>query len=204
MGFIKKHNNTFGTKKSLKDTSLILKSEDDGKYRPHTKVSESTVKKLDIIKGATAVQTKKNMDFLKHSLQEAGKQDPDKPNVEKYEKEILLQNGKNYYLNSLFYLVMASFRSDKQDQKYILTQASEELEKSISDETKKIEYYEEKFFYIKSFEKFNKNRKHNTSTFYPYNLLSKDFMIDKVNRIPEPILIHKTQATATFIFPLFK
>ena len=40
------------------------------------------------------------MDFLKHSLQEAGKMDPDKPVFEKYEKEILLEIGKKYLSQS--------------------------------------------------------------------------------------------------------
>jgi len=203
-GFIKKQNKKFGEKKSLKDTTIVLKDDDDGKYKPHTKVSEQTVKKLDIIKGATSIQTKKNIDFLKHSLQEAGKLAPDKPMLEPYEKEMFLLNSKNSYLNSLFYLMMASFRSGKQDQLYLLMQATQEVEKAVEDENKKIEYYEDKFFYIKSFEKFNKNKKFNTSTFYPYNLLTKDIMIEKKTKIPEPVLIHKTQATATFIFPIYK
>lgn len=169
-----------------------------------SKISLSQTKKLDIIKGKTAVQVKNNMDFLKLSLQEAGKMEPDKPVYEKYEKEMILAIGKNLYLSSIFKLIMSIFRSGKQDQKYLLTECLETLKKAFNEENDRLRYFEENFLYIKAAEKIDKNKNLNHASFYPYNLLYKDIMIDNCEKIPQPILIHKTSQTSTFIFPLVK
>ena len=89
-----------------------------------TKVPERTLKKLDIINGATATKAKESMDYLKHSLQEAGKIEPDKPSTEKYEKRMLKIINKNSYLNCLFNLSMAVFRNNKLEQKFFIEQSS--------------------------------------------------------------------------------
>ena len=110
--------------KSNLENSIINKTNSSlNSKTKKSKISELKTKKLDIIKGQTATQVKKNMDFLKQSLQEAGKMDPDKPIFEKYEKEILLEIGKNTYLNVIFKIMMANFRTVKQYQKYLFLEA---------------------------------------------------------------------------------
>ena len=120
--FVNKYNTV--NKSNIEELSSINKSSSSSLNKTkNSRISEKTTKKLDIIKGQTATQVKKNMDFLKQSLQEAGKMDPDKPIFEKYEKEMLLDIGKNGYLNVLFKIMMANFRTGKQDQKYLFLEA---------------------------------------------------------------------------------
>jgi hypothetical protein len=71
----------------------------------------------------------------------------------------------------------------------------------MNEENDRFRYFEEHFFYIKAAENINKNKMFTQNTFYPYNLLYKEIMIDNYEKIPEPVLIHKTQTSATFIFP---
>lgn len=170
----------------------------------NTTLPSRTLKKLDILKGPTATQVKKSIDYLKNSLQEAGKLEPDKPLFSKNEKKMILKLSRNNYLHTLFQLEMAYFRNNKQDQKYLLTQAMGYLNKAINDEESRVKYYEDNYFYIKSFEKYNKISSINAASNYPYNILYKDIMIENVSKIPEPVLIHKTQNTASFIFPIVK
>ena len=119
--FVNKYNTM---NKSNLENSIINKTNSSlNSKTKKSKISELKTKKLDIIKGQTATQVKKNMDFLKQSLQEAGKMDPDKPIFEKYEKEILLEIGKKTYLNVIFKIMMANFRTGKQDQKYLFLEA---------------------------------------------------------------------------------
>ena len=119
--FVNKYNTV--NKSIIEDLSSIKSSSSSLSKTKNSRISEKTLKKLDIIKGQTATQVKKNMDFLKNSLQEAGKMDPDKPVFERYEKEMLFEIGKNGYLNVIFKLMMANFRTGKQDQKYLFLEA---------------------------------------------------------------------------------
>jgi len=173
------------------------------KYK-NSGLSEKTLKKLEIIKGQTATKTKQAIDFLKSSLQEAGKLDPDKPFMNSFEKTMLFNISKNIYLKTLFSLAMGEARSNKQDKKYLLNSAFNDLQKCYKEEEERAKYYENNYFYIKAFEKYNKNKNHNMSSFYPFNILYNENMIEKVDRIPEPILVSKTQKTATFICPIVK
>ena len=175
------------------------------KQLPKINLPEKTLKKLDIIKGATAKQVKTNMEYLKHSLQDAGKLQPDKPILTKSEKTMKLSISKNSYLMALFNSTMALMRPlNKQDQIYLLKSADENIAQALKEEAERYEYYLKYFFYIKSLERFNVNSNQKSYYYYPYNLLYKPIMIDNVEKIPEPILIHKTSQTCSFIFPLIK
>jgi golgin subfamily B member 1 len=173
-------------------------------FKNHTTISNSTMKKLDIIKGQSATKVKESIDCLKQSLQEAGKMEPDKPTLQRYEKTMLLNISRNVYLNTIFQFSMAGARSNKQDQKYFLTQSSSLLSKCFSEEETRIKYYENYFFFIKSFQNFNKNTNQDASSFYPYSMMYKNILIENSEKIPEPILLYKTSSTATFIFPIVK
>ena len=65
-------------------------------------------------------------------------------------------------------------------------------------------YYESNYFYIKAFEKYNKNKSFNIGSFYPFSILFNEIMIECTEKIPEPILVSKTQKTSTFICPIVK
>lgn len=169
------------------------------------KISARNLKKLDIIKGDTAKAVKANMEFLKHSLQDAGKLEPDKPMLSKSEKIMQFSIGKNSYLNSLYQAMLALMRpNSKRDQIFLLRLASANLDKCFEEEKSRYEYYKQNFFYVKSLERYNLNLNQNMYTYYPYNLRLKPIMIDNVDKIPEPILINKTAKTCTFVFPLIK
>lgn len=179
-------------------------SENNIEMFKNSKLSEKTLKKLDIIKGQTASKTKQAIDFLKSSLQEAGKLEPDKPYIHSYEKTMLFNISKNIYLKCLFYLAMGGARPNKQDKKYLLNSAFQELQKCYKEEDDRAKYYENNYFYIKAFEKYNKNKSFDMSSFYPFNILYNEIMIECQDKIPEPILVSKTQKTATFICPIVK
>ena len=175
------------------------------KQLPKINLPEKTLKKLDLLKGATAKQVKTNMEYLKHSLQDAGKLQPDKPILTKSEKTMKNTISKNCYLMALFNSTMALMRPlNKQDQIYLLKSADENINQILKEENERYEYYIKYFFHIKSLERFNVNTNEKSYYYYPYNLLYKPIMIDNVEKIPEPILIHKTSQTCSFIFPLIK
>ena len=183
----------------------IVKTKEKKKLLPHLNLPERTVKKLDIIKGESAVQVKTNMNDLKKILQEGGKLQPDKPILSKSEKIMRININKNSYLMALYNASLASMRpKNKQDQKYLLTLSNSNIEQVIKEEDERYNYYLKHFFYIKSLERFNVNTNELSYFYYPYNLLYKPIMVDKVEKIPEPILIHKTSKNCTFIFPLIK
>ena len=169
-----------------------------------SKLSEKTLKKLDLIKGQTATKTKKAIDFLKNSLQDAGKLEPDKPYTHSYEKNMFFNISKNNYLRALFYLAMGESRINKQDKKYLLSSALAEIQKCYKEEDERFKYYEQNFFFIKAFETYNKNKSNTMASFYPFSIIYNENMIECTDKIPEPILISKTQKTATFICPIVK
>ena len=153
------------------------------------KISDRTLKKLDIIKGKSAQEVLANRQFLKSSLQEAGKLEPDKPRLSKSEKMMQFCLSKNAYLNALFQSALAFSRSKKkQDQIYLLRLASGYLDASFAEESNRMKYYSENFFYVKSFERLNTNKKQFQYSYYPYNILHKPIMIDNVEKAPEPVL----------------
>ena len=175
------------------------------KTLPKLNLPDRIKNKLNIINGETATKVKNNMEYLKHSLQDAGKLSPDIPNLSKSEKIMKLKISKNSYLMSLFNATLAGMRPlNKQDQIYLLSQSNENINQTIKEEEERFNYYLNKFFYIKSMERFNKNTNQLSYFYYPYTILNKNIMIDNVEKIPEPILIHKTNKTASFIFPLIK
>ena len=183
----------------------LIKTKEKKKTLPQLILPERTKKKLDIIKGESAVQVKTNMNDLKKILQEGGKLQPDKPILSKSEKIMRLNINKNSYLMALYNASLASMRpKNKQDQKYLLTISNANIDQVIKEEDERYNYYLKYFFYIKSLERFNVNTNELSYFYYPYNLLYKPIMIDKVEKIPEPILIHKTSRNCTFIFPLIK
>ena len=193
----------FENMKAGKETLINQKSK--RKVLPHLKLPERTLKKLDIIKGETAVQIKTNMTDLTKILQEAGKKEPDKPILSKSEKIMKLNINKNSYLMALFNASLASMRpKNKQDQKYLLALSNSNIEQVIKEENERYQYYLKHFFYIKSMERFNSNTNELSYFYYPYNLLYKPIMVDNVEKIPEPILVHKTSKNCSFIFPLIK
>ena len=190
---LKKNKKNIDTKK-LKKNSL-----------PHINLPERIAKKLDIIKGESAVHVKNNMNDLKKILQEGGKLQPDKPILSKSEKVMKLNINKNSYLMALYNASLASMRpKNKQDQIYLLTISNNNIDQVIKEEEERYNYYSKYFFYIKSLERFNANSNELSYHYYPYNLLYKPIMVDKYEKIPEPILIHKTARNCSFIFPLVK
>ena len=191
---------------NLKKGKKNLEEKKDKKTTlPHINLPERITKKLDIIKGKSAVQVKNNMNDLKKILQEGGKLQPDKPILSKSEKMMKLNINKNSYLMALYNASLASMRpKNKQDQIYLLTLSNNNLEQVIKEEDERYNYYSKYFFYIKSLERFNGNSNELSYHYYPYNLLYKPIMVDKYEKIPEPILIHKTSQNCSFIFPLIK
>ena len=190
---LKKNKNNLETKKLKKNTL------------PHINLPERITKKLDIIKGESAVHVKNNMNDLKKILQEGGKLQPDKPILSKSEKVMKLNINKNSYLMALYNASLASMRpKNKQDQIYLLTISNNNIDQVIKEEDERYNYYSKYFFYIKSLERFNANTNELSYHYYPYNLLYKPIMVDKYEKIPEPILIHKTSKNCSFIFPLVK
>lgn len=106
---------------------------------------------------------------------------------------------------ALYNASLASMRpKNKQDQIYLLTISNANIDQVIKEEDERYNYYLKHFFYIKSLERFNVNTNELSYFYYPYNLLYKPIMVDNVEKIPEPILIHKTSQNCTFIFPLIK
>ena len=196
---IKIYDNLKKGKKNL-DTKKLKKNS-----LPHINLPERITKKLDIIKGESAVHVKNNMNDLKKILQEGGKLQPDKPILSKSEKIMKLNLNKNSYLMALYNASLASMRpKNKQDQKYLLTISNNNIDQVIKEENERYDYYSKYFFYIKSLERFNPNTNESYYKYYPYNLLYKPIMVDKYEKIPEPILIHKTSRNCSFIFPLVK
>ena len=190
---LKKNKKNLETKKLKKNTL------------PHINLPERITKKLDIIKGESAVHVKNNMNDLKKILQEGGKLQPDKPILSKSEKVMKLNINKNSYLMALYNASLASMRpKNKQDQIYLLTISNNNIDQVIKEEDERYNYYSKYFFYIKSLERFNANTNELSYHYYPYNLLYKPIMVDKYEKIPEPILIHKTSKNCSFIFPLVK
>ena len=190
---LKKNKKNLETKKLKKNTL------------PHINLPERITKKLDIIKGESAVHVKNNMNDLKKILQEGGKLQPDKPILSKSEKVMKLNINKNSYLMALYNASLASMRpKNKQDQIYLLTISNNNIDQVIKEEEERYNYYSKYFFYIKSLERFNANSNELSYHYYPYNLLYKPIMVDKYEKIPEPILIHKTSRNCSFIFPLVK
>ena len=194
---------------SLPD-NLKRKSTNDDEFKVtssgyNVKISDRTLKKLDIIKGKSAQEVLANRQFLKSSLQEAGKLEPDKPRLTRSEKIMQFCLSKNTYLNALFQSALAFSRSKKkQDQIYLLRLASNYLDNSFTEENNRMKYYRDNFFYVKSFERLNTNKQQYQYTYYPYNILHKPIMIDNVEKAPEPVLLHKTSRTCTFMFPRYK
>jgi hypothetical protein len=168
------------------------------------KLPTKTLKKLDIITGPSAQKVRESLSYLKSNLQEAGKIEPDKPVLLRKEKQMFKKISKNFYIHILFQISMAENKESKQDQKFILNQALGNLNKIKSDEDEKMNYFKKYFFHIKTFEKFNKNTGTNAMVSYPNSLLFNPILIENLEKMPEPILIHKTQHTASFIFPLIK
>jgi hypothetical protein len=116
-----------------------------------------------------------------------------------------LNINKNSYLMALYNASLASMRpKNKQDQIYLLTISNNNIDQVIKEEDERYNYYSKYFFYIKSLERFNANTNELSYHYYPYNLLYKPIMVDKYEKIPEPILIHKTSKNCSFIFPLVK
>ena len=196
---IKLYDNLKKGKKNL-DTKQVKKN-----TLPHINLPERITKKLDIIKGESAVHVKNNMNDLKKILQEGGKLQPDKPILSKSEKVMKLNINKNSYLMALYNASLAAMRpKNKQDQIYLLTISNNNIDQVIKEEDERYKYYSKYFFYIKSLERFNANSNELSYHYYPYNLLYKPIMVDKYEKIPEPILIHKTSRNCSFIFPLIK
>jgi hypothetical protein len=165
-------------KKSKKN---LVKTKEKKKLLPKLNLPERTLKKLDIIKGESAVQVKTNMNDLKKILQEGGKLQPDKPILTKSEKIMKLNINKNSYLMALYNASLASMRpKNKQDQKYLLTISNENIDQVIKEEEERYNYYLKHFFLIKSLERFNVNTNELPYRYYPYNLLYKPIMVDKV------------------------
>ena len=196
---MKLYDNLKKGKKNL-DSSKLKKN-----TLPHINLPERITKKLDIIKGESAIHVKNNMNDLKKILQEGGKLQPDKPILSKSEKVMKLNINKNSYLMSLYNASLAAMRpKNKQDQIYLLTMSNTNIDQVIKEEDERYSYYSKYFFYVKSMERFNANTGQLSYHYYPYNLHYKPIMVDKYEKIPEPILIHKTSRNCSFIFPLIK
>ena len=169
---LKKNKKNLETKKLKKNTL------------PHINLPERITKKLDIIKGESAVHVKNNMNDLKKILQEGGKLQPDKPILSKSEKVMKLNINKNSYLMALYNASLASMRpKNKQDQIYLLTISNNNIDQVIKEEDERYNYYSKYFFYIKSLERFNANTNELSYHYYPYNLLYKPIMVDKYEKI---------------------
>ena len=120
---LKKNKKNLETKKLKKNTL------------PHINLPERITKKLDIIKGESAVHVKNNMNDLKKILQEGGKLQPDKPILSKSEKVMKLNINKNSYLMALYNASLASMRpKNKQDQIYLLTISNNNIDQVIKEE----------------------------------------------------------------------
>ena len=132
---LKKNKNNLETKKLKKNTL------------PHINLPERITKKLDIIKGESAVNVKNNMNDLKKILQEGGKLQPDKPILSKSEKVMKLNINKNSYLMALYNASLASMRpKNKQDQIYLLTISNNNIDQVIKEEDERYNYYSKYFF----------------------------------------------------------
>ena len=82
-----------------------------------------------------------------------------------------LKISKNSYLMSLFNATLAGMRPlNKQDQIYLLSQSNENINQTIKEEEERFNYYLNKFFYIKSMERFNKNTNQLSYFYYPYTI----------------------------------
>ena len=216
--------NNLKKQNSLKpiDKSLLNKNVSVNQNNRHLKVPDRVLKELNIVNSPSSVKTKESLNYLKSSLQEAKKLDADRPALTKKDKDMIkIVIKQNPYLNSLYSMVLASIKycdfdsnnhkKNIQDKKYLLSQSYKYIKEAYNEESEREQYYKKYYFEIYACLNYNRITEKNLSNYYPYMLLNKYLMIDypKINNnasncLPEPILINKTQNSATFMTPIYK
>jgi hypothetical protein len=93
-------------------------------------LSQSQSKKTQISKGKNLTQSKSALKSIPLTPQEAAKLPPPKPQVLSYEKILERENNMNPYQNALLYMVMASTKGSNIEQKSLLLEALEFLNKA--------------------------------------------------------------------------
>ena len=78
----------------------------------------------------TLAGSKNALKELQHTLQEAGKLPPAKPQVLAYEKILVSENNRNPYQNALLYMSLAVAKSNAVSQKSLLLQSLEFIKKA--------------------------------------------------------------------------
>lgn len=199
-------NNSFLEKAKIEDllNMNISDAESNKGTQRHLHIPKRINDKLGIINSESSLKTKDSMKELKQSLQDAGKIDPDKPIYSKAEKDLLELVSQNYYLKPLLKTTFAVLRHNFQDQKYLLNDSIKDLNFAFENEENRKDYFKKYCFEIYSSQYYNSINEKDLSTVYPFSLLTKPLILDAIEKIPEPILIHKTLKTATFITPLVK
>lgn len=185
--------------------SNLTKNEDSNNVsQRHLRVPDRLAKKPEIIKGESSLKTKENLQILKKSLQDAGKLDPDKPKTTQSEIDLMAFTNKNSYLNALLKAVFAYMKASYQDQKFLLQESLKELNNAFDYEEERSSYYKKYCFEIYASQYSNMLKETNWSTVYPFSLLTKPLMLDVSDKLPEPIIIHKTATTVTLYTPICK
>ena len=152
----------------------------------------------------TLAGSKNALKELQHTLQEAGKLPPAKPQVLPYEKILERENNCNPYQNALLYMSLAVAKSNAVSQKSLLLASLEFIKKAKEAEDTLAAITLENAVQISAARFFHPYFKKSPDLVHPFNLLANPLYIKKSTVPYTPILIGRTSTSITMKLPFFK
>lgn len=159
--------------------------------------------KMTIMKSKTTKQVRENATSLQTTLQNAGQLEPPRPKIFQYEQTLIQEGNKNPYFNALLYMSLAGNKPTLPEQKYLLEQALNFIDKAQEEEGLHAAnaVHNSVFLFSTLLDDISINKK--AHDFYPFNYLYDKDYIQETKIPPKPILISKTSGSITMKLPPF-
>lgn len=167
-------------------------------------ISQALFTKAAMGRGKTATQLKRNADSLQKTLQESGKLPPNKPKLTATEKLLIQESGKNHYQLAILKLQMAKIRINPQEQKALLKECIEHLEKAELQEKDLAETSVESAIDIFSSTCYNFYTKETHLDNPLFKLLTDDQFAQPMSRPEKPVVVARTSSTIAVKMTYFR
>ena len=143
---------------------------------------------------------------LQNTLQEAGKIPVSRPSPKNFEKSLMLENNHNVHYNALFSMQVAISKPNIVEQKSLLLESFEYLDKPTGDEENLKKIIIENSASVKIVNNFmsNENRGEEKHLTPPSNVMSKTRYLRKTIVPPKTIIVSRSSTTITMKIPYFR
>jgi hypothetical protein len=167
-------------------------------------ITQALFTKANLNKGKTATKLKKDANALQKTLQESGKVPPNKPKLTATEKQLAQESGKNHYQLALLKMQMAKIRINPQEQKALLKECIEHLEKADAQENRLIEVAVASAVEIFSSSAYNFASKETHLDHPLFKLLADDRFTHPTSKPGRPVVVARTSTTMAVKMTYFR